>query len=120
MAPMLRSQLGASVLPATAPTAAELALGKQPGSTQQLAVYAVLANSDVSSSERIEFKFAGGITQNYPQADYQYMTDVNGDEYFYGTVCIKMSELRKTGSFPDWVYAMNRPPDNQLPTGYTV
>lgn len=120
MALMARTELGASVLPATGPTAAELALGKQPGSTQQLAVYAVLASTDVGSSERIEFRFAGGITQNYPQADYQYMVDVNGDEYFYGTVCIKMSELRKTGTFPDWVYAMSRTADVQLPAGYKV
>lgn len=120
MALMLRSDLGASVLPATAPTAAELLLGKQPGSTQQLAVYSILGSVDVSSTERIEFRFEGGASQSYSQAQYQYMLDINGDEYFYGSVCIKMSELRKSGAFADWAYAISRPADVQLPSGYKV
>jgi hypothetical protein len=120
MALMARTELATTVLPATAPTAAELALGKQPGSTQQLAVYALLLSSEVGTTERIEFKFEGGQTQTYAQAQYQYLIDVNGDEYFYGSVCIKMDKNRSSGSYPDWAYAMNRAPDTQILNAFKV
>jgi hypothetical protein len=120
MALMTRTQLSTTVLPATAPTPAELLQGKQPGSTQQLSVYSILAAFEVSTTERIEFKFEGGVTQTYSQAQYQYMTDVNGDEYFYGSVCVKMDKNRATGTFPDWVYAISRTPDTQLLNAFTV
>jgi hypothetical protein len=117
---MARTQLATSVLPATAPTAAELLLGKQPGSTQQLTVYSILASAEVGTTERIEFKFEGGQTLTYAQAQYQYLIDVNGEEYFYGSACIKMDKNRSSGAFPDWVYAMNRAPDTQLLAAFTV
>jgi len=118
MALMLRSELSASVLPAVAPTAAEALLGRQPGSNQQLAMYSIASCVDTESTERIEFKFAGGTTLTYARADYQYLIDVNGNEYFYGSVCVEMHPLRKTGAFPDWAFAMSPSSGVILPAGY--
>jgi hypothetical protein len=120
MAVMLRSEIGASALPAVAPTAAEIAKGKQAGSTQMLAVYSVMASVDVSTTERISFTFEGGARQTYAQASAQYMTDENGHEYFYGTVCVRMDPGRGKTGFADWLYAMSRTPDTQLADSFKV
>ena len=120
MAVMARTQLGSTVLPAAALTAPQIAEGMQPGSNQQLAVYALLSLVDTTSSQRVKFTFAGGLTQDYAQADYQYLINNDGDEYFYASVCILMHPGRKTGSGPDWRYAQSPASDVNLPTAYTV
>jgi hypothetical protein len=117
---MARTQLGTTVLPAAALTAPQIAEGMQPGSNQQLIMYGILSAVDTESTERIKFAFAGGLTQDYSQADYQYLIDINGDEYFYGSVCIKVHPGRKTGTGADWRYAMSPPSGVLLPTAYTV
>jgi hypothetical protein len=120
MAVMLRTQLASTVLSSTALTTAQVAEGMQVGSNQQLAVYSILSCSDSSSSERIKFAFAGGLTQDYAQADYQYLINTDGAEYFYGSVCVLMNPGRKTGSGPDWRYAQSPTSDIVLPVAYTV
>jgi hypothetical protein len=117
---MIRSQLGTTALLTGAPTAAEIAQGVQPSSNQTLIVYSILSATDTESSERIKFPFAGGLTQTYSQAEYQYLIDENRDEYFYGSVCIKMHPSRKSGLHQDWRYAMSPPSGVLLPTAYTV
>ena len=120
MAPMLRSQLGTTALLTAAPTAAEIAQGIQPSSNQTLLVYAILSATDTESSERIKFQFAGGQTLTYSQAEYQYLIDENRNEYFYGSVCIRMHSSRKSATGQDWRYAMSPPSGVLLPSAYTV
>ena len=117
---MARTQLGSTVLPAAALTTQQVAEGMQPGSNQQLIMYGIQSAVDTETTERIKFMFAGGLSQDYAQADYQFLFDINGDEYFYGTVCIKLHPGRKTGSGPDWRYAISPPSGVILPTAYTV
>ena len=120
MALMLRADLSPTALPTAAPTTAEIALGIQPGSNQMLIVYGITSAVDTESTQRIKFLFAGGASQTYSQAEYQYLIDENGEEYFYGSVCIKMHAGRKSGSAPDWRYAISPPSGVVLPNSYKV
>lgn len=120
MAVMARTQLATTVLSSTALTAGQIAEGMQGGSNQQLGVYSILSLAATTTSERIKFAFAGGLTQDYAQADYQYLINTDGAEYFYGSICVLMNPGRATGTGPDWRYAQSPSSDIVLPVAFTV